>query len=92
MLFWYVAIVLSSVVRAVVTACSVAVILPELKVDFEIMNKVAYLLNWGANIGVTSASIIGGYCGGPAGTALVTVANILTGLLVHQGNYHHRDN
>ena len=65
-----------------------AVILPEMKVDYAIMNKVAYLLNWGANIGVTSASIIGGYCGGPAGTALVTVANILTGLLVHKGNYH----
>jgi methylamine--corrinoid protein Co-methyltransferase len=65
-----------------------AVILPELKVDFEMMNKVAYLLNWGANIGVTSSSIIGGYCGGPAGTALVTVANILTGLLVHKGDYH----
>jgi methylamine--corrinoid protein Co-methyltransferase len=65
-----------------------AVILPELKVDFEMMNKVAYLLNWGANIGATSSSIIGGYCGGPAGTALVTVANILTGLLVHKGDYH----
>ncbi|MGD9093425.1 MAG: monomethylamine:corrinoid methyltransferase, partial [Anaerolineales bacterium] len=65
-----------------------AVILPEFKIDFEIMNKVAYLLNWGANIGVTSASIIGGYCGGPAGTSLATVTNILIGLLVHQGNYH----
>jgi methylamine--corrinoid protein Co-methyltransferase len=65
-----------------------AVILPELKVDFEMMNKVAYLLNWGANIGATSSSIIGGYCGGPAGTTLVTVANILTGLLVHKGDYH----
>ncbi|MEE8321307.1 MAG: monomethylamine:corrinoid methyltransferase [Gammaproteobacteria bacterium] len=65
-----------------------AVILPELKVSFEVLNKVAYLLNWGANIGVTSSSIIGGYCGGPAGAALVTVANILTGLLVHKGDYH----
>jgi len=65
-----------------------AVILPELKVNFEVMNKVAYLLNWGANIGVTSSSIIGGYCGGPAGAALATVANILTGLLVHKGDYH----
>jgi methylamine--corrinoid protein Co-methyltransferase len=65
-----------------------AVILPELKVNFEVMNKVAYLLNWGANIGVTSSSIIGGYCGGPAGAAIATVANILTGLLVHKGNYH----
>jgi methylamine--corrinoid protein Co-methyltransferase len=65
-----------------------AVILPELKVDFDILNKVAYLLNWGANIGVTSASIIGGYSGGPAGTAIVTVANVLAGLLVHKGNYH----
>jgi len=65
-----------------------AAILPEMRVDFEAMNKVAYLLNWGANIGVESASILGGWAGGPAGTAVASTANILVGLLVHRGNLH----
>lgn len=59
----------------------------EMKIDFGAMNKVAYLLNWGANIGAESSPILGGYCGGPAGTAVVSTAYVLMGLLVHQGNY-----
>jgi hypothetical protein len=58
-----------------------------MKIDFGAMNKVAYLLNWGANIGAESSPILGGYCGGPAGTAVVSTAYMLMGLLVHQGNY-----
>ncbi|UCC63700.1 MAG: monomethylamine:corrinoid methyltransferase, partial [Anaerolineae bacterium] len=59
----------------------------EMKIDFGAMNKVAYLLNWGANIGAETSPILGGYCGGPAGTAVVSTAYILMGLLVHKGNY-----
>lgn len=59
----------------------------EMKIGFGAMNKVAYLLNWGANIGAESSPILGGYCGGPAGTAVVSTAYVLMGLLVHQGNY-----
>ncbi len=59
----------------------------ELKVDFGAMNKVAYLLNWGANVGAESSPILGGYCGGPAGTAVVSTAYILMGLLLQKGNY-----
>lgn len=59
----------------------------EMKIDFGAMNKIAYLLNWGANIGAESSPILGGYCGGPAGTAVVSTAYMLMGLLVHQGNY-----
>ncbi len=59
----------------------------EMKIDFGAMNKVACLLNWGANIGAESSPILGGYCGGPAGTAVVSTAYVLMGLLVHQGNY-----
>lgn len=59
----------------------------ELKIDFGALNKVAYLLNWGANIGAESSPILGGYCGGPAGTAVVSTAYILMGLLVHRGSY-----
>jgi methylamine--corrinoid protein Co-methyltransferase len=59
----------------------------ELKIDFGAMNKIAYLLNWGANIGAESSPILGGYCGGPAGTAVVSTAYMLMGLLVHRGTY-----
>jgi len=59
----------------------------EMKIDFGAMNKVAYLLNWGANIGAESSPILGGYCGGPAGTAVVSTAYVLMGLLVHRGSY-----
>jgi len=59
----------------------------EMKIDFGAMNKVAYLLNWGANIGAESSPILGGYCGGAPGTAVVNTAYILMGLLVLKGNY-----
>ncbi|MBG7610169.1 MAG: monomethylamine:corrinoid methyltransferase, partial [Anaerolineae bacterium] len=59
----------------------------EMKIDFGAMNKSAYLLNWGANIGSETSPILGGYCGGPAGTAVVSTAYILMGLLVQKGNY-----
>lgn len=59
----------------------------ELKIDFGAMNKIAYLLNWGANIGAESSPILGGYCGGPEGTAIMSTAYMLMGLLIHKGNY-----
>lgn len=59
----------------------------EMKIDFGVMNKVAYLLHWGANIGAETSPILGGYCGGPAGTAIVSTAYILMGFLVYKGNY-----
>jgi methylamine--corrinoid protein Co-methyltransferase len=58
-----------------------------MKIDFGAMNKVAYLRNWGANIGAESSPILGGYCGGPAGTAVVSTAYILMGLVVQKGDY-----
>ena len=59
----------------------------EMKADFGVMNKIAYLLNWGGNVGAESSPILGGYCGGPAGTAVVSTAYILMGLVFHRGNY-----
>jgi len=59
----------------------------ELKIDFGAMNKTAYLLNWGANIGAETSPILGGYCGGPEGTAVASTAYILMGLLIQKGNY-----
>jgi methylamine--corrinoid protein Co-methyltransferase len=60
----------------------------EMKIDFGVLNKVAYLLNWGANIGAESAPILGGFCGGPAGTAVVNTAYFLMGLLVQKSTDH----
>jgi methylamine--corrinoid protein Co-methyltransferase len=61
--------------------------LSEMKIDFGGLNKIAYLLNWGANIGSESSPILGGYCGGPEGTAVVNTAYIIMGKLALRGNY-----
>ena len=63
-------------------------IIAEMKTDFDIMNKLAYLLAWGANIGAESAPILGGWCGGPEGTAVVNVADIILGIVGYKSNYH----
>jgi len=59
----------------------------EMKIDFGTMNKIAYLLNWGANICAETSPILGGFCGGPEGTAVVSVAYILVGLMIYHANY-----
>ncbi len=59
----------------------------EMKIEFGTLNKVAYLHSWGANVGAETAPVLGGYCGGPAGTAVVSTAYILMGLLMQKGNY-----
>ena len=60
----------------------------EMKIDFGTMNKVAYLQNWVANIGAESAPILGGYCGGPTGTAVVNTAYFLAGLVIQKSTDH----
>ena len=62
--------------------------MPELKISYEAMNKCAFLLNVGGRIGSQGAPILGGYCGGPAGTAITNVAYIIAGILVMKGRYH----
>lgn len=59
----------------------------ENKLEYGTMNKIAYLLNWGANVGAETAPILGGYCGGPAGTAVVSTAYIITGILAFKASY-----
>ena len=63
-------------------------IISENKLDYGAMNKVAYLLNWGANIGSQGAPSLGGYCGGPAGTSVVNTAYFLLGLIGMKADYH----
>ena len=62
--------------------------LPELKVDYERLNKVAHLLASGNIIGALYSPIMGGYSGGPEGTAVVTVATALQNTIFYQCHYH----
>jgi len=62
--------------------------LAEMKIDYGFLNKAAYLSNWGANICSESGPLVGGYAGGPAGTAILNVAYMLMGRLVLNCNYH----
>jgi len=60
----------------------------ELKIDYSSLNQVAYLTSWGANIGQEAGPIMGGYAGGPEGTAIVTTAYCFHGILVARATYH----
>ena len=59
----------------------------EMKVDYGVLAKGAYLLSWGANIGSETAPILGGYAGGPEGTALVNTAYSILGTVIQKGSY-----
>lgn len=60
----------------------------ELKIDYSELIKVPYLLAWGANIGQEQGPVLGGYCGGPEGLAVVNTAYAFHGILVARANYH----
>jgi len=60
----------------------------ELKIDYSSLNQVAFLNSWGANIGQEAGPILGGYAGGPEGTAVVTAAYAFHGILVARATYH----
>ena len=60
----------------------------ELKIDHSSLNQVAYLTSWGANLGQEAGPIMGGYAGGPEGTAVVTTAYCFHGILVARATYH----
>ncbi len=58
----------------------------ELKTDYEALAKVAYALDYGCVKATHGGSIIGGWAGGPEGTAVVSIADFLCAAMV----YHHR--
>jgi methylamine--corrinoid protein Co-methyltransferase len=60
----------------------------EMKINFNSLNQVAYLSSWGANIGQEAGPILGGYAGGPEGTAVTTLAYAFHGILVVRATYH----
>ena len=62
--------------------------LAEMKVNFETLNRLAFIQVTGGNIGSTALPILGGYAGGAPGTALVMMAYYLLGITLFQGSYH----
>jgi len=62
--------------------------LAEMKVNFETLNRLAFIQVTGGNVGSTALPILGGYAGGAPGTALVMMAYYLLGILLFQGAYH----
>jgi methylamine--corrinoid protein Co-methyltransferase len=62
--------------------------LAEMKVNFETLNRLAFIQVTGGNVGSTALPILGGYAGGAPGTALVMTAYYLLGILLFEGTYH----
>jgi len=61
----------------------------EMKVNFHLLNKAAYLQAWGGNSLAETGPSLGGFCGGPEGTSVVTTAYHLQGILVHRSVFQH---
>ena len=59
----------------------------EMKVDYGVLSKGAYLLSWGANVGSEAGPVLGGYAGGPEGTALVNTAYNILGTVIQKASY-----
>lgn len=62
--------------------------LSEFIVDYEALNKAAFYHSWGANICSVSTPLLGGYGGGPEGTAVLGTAYMFIGPLVFKGKYN----
>jgi methylamine--corrinoid protein Co-methyltransferase len=62
--------------------------LPELKTDYDQLSRVAYLKSVGMHIVDLMTPLIGGLGGGAPGTATVTVASHLLGVLCYEVSYH----
>ena len=58
----------------------------EMKINFERLNEIAFVMNLGGHIVAESAPILGGYCGGPEGTAVTNVAYHLNSILLMKGS------
>jgi methylamine--corrinoid protein Co-methyltransferase len=61
---------------------------PELKTDYDQLTRVAYLSSVDMHIVDLMTPLIGGLGGGPQGTAIVTVASHLLGVICYDVSYH----
>ncbi|MFX1285583.1 MAG: monomethylamine:corrinoid methyltransferase [Promethearchaeota archaeon] len=59
----------------------------ELKVNNSLLNKMVHFHSYGCFVGALAGPIMGGYAGGPEGTAIVGLAYHLMGLLVNQAHF-----
>lgn len=62
--------------------------MPELKTDYDQLSRVAYLNSMGMHIVDLMTPLIGGLGGGAQGTAIVTVASHLLGVLLYDVSNH----
>jgi len=58
----------------------------EMKINFERLNEIAYVLSLGGHVVAETAPILGGYCGGPEGVAVTNVAYHIQSILVYRGS------
>jgi hypothetical protein len=59
----------------------------ELKVDYSLLNKMVHFHQYGCFVGALTGPMLGGYCGGPEGTAVVGIAYHIQGLMANQAHY-----
>jgi hypothetical protein len=59
----------------------------ELKVNNSLLNKMVHFHTYGCFVGALTGPIMGGYAGGPEGTAVVGLAYHLQGLVVNQAHF-----
>jgi len=57
----------------------------EMKVNFERLNEIAYVLALGGHVVAETAPMLGGYCGGPEGVAVTNAAYHVQSILVYRG-------
>ena len=57
----------------------------EMKINYERMNEIAYIMSLGGNIEAETSPMLGGYCGGPEGVAVTNVAYHVQSILVQRG-------
>jgi methylamine--corrinoid protein Co-methyltransferase len=62
--------------------------LPELKIDYDQLSRVAYMQSAGMHIVDLMTPLIGGLGGGAQGTAIITVASHILGVLCYAASYH----
>lgn len=58
----------------------------EMKINYDTLNKVAYLHASGANVAAESGPMLGGFSGGPEGFSILCAAYLIMGQLVHKGH------
>jgi len=59
----------------------------ELKVDYSLLNKMVHFHQYGCFVGALTGPMLGGFCEGPEGTAIVGTAYHIQGLMVNQAHY-----